>query len=425
MHARIFNTFPADLEADFLRAYNEHAVQFARIGILLAIVLYMTFYLWDLAIDPENASTALMYRIGVFTWFVVVSLVPIRVFTRHLQTLMAVSVTIAGTGVSAIILQLENGLNLGVGGIVLVLMFNFGFFRLLFVPSLIAGLLICSSYNVAAVIGGLPTNLIFANNFFLVSALVSGASVTYLIERLFRNQFLIQKDLDMERARAEELIHNLLPTTIASRLKAGEKVIAESHGEATVLFSDLVGFTTLTKRLSPSHLIEVLNDVFSILDELTERHGVEKIKTIGDAYMVIAGAGITRSNSAQSIADFALEMVDRIRAYAAEKKLPIALRVGISTGQVISGVIGLKRLSFDLWGETVNLASRLESNSKEGRIQVSETTYWRLRDAYEFDRRGPIDVKGIGTVEAYFLLGRKADAGVREHGAAITEQGAG
>jgi class 3 adenylate cyclase len=265
----------------------------------------------------------------------------------------------------------------------------------------------------------LATDLVVVYNFFLVSTLVSGAAVTFLLEGLFRREFLKSRELDTERAKADSertksdnLIESLFPARVAQRLKAGEAIVAESHGEATILFSDLVGFTTLTRRLAPGHLVEILTDYFSMLDGLTEKHGVEKIKTVGDAYMVASGLNYERDNSAEHIADFALEMVEAIRRYAEQHHFPLALRVGISTGQVVSGVIGLKKPLFDVWGDTVNLASRMESTSEAGQIQVSEATYWRLQENYQLVPRGPIEVKGVGAIETFWLMGKNAEAKV-------------
>ncbi len=151
-----------------------------------------------------------------------------------------------------------------------------------------------------------------------------------------------------------------------------------------------------------------------MLDDLTEKHGVEKIKTVGDAYMVASGLNYERDNSAEHIADFALDMVESIREYAERHHFPLAMRVGISTGQVVSGVIGLKKPLFDVWGDTVNLASRMESTSEAGQIQVSEATYWRLHERYQLLPRGVIEVKGVGSVETYYLTGRKAAETVLE-----------
>jgi len=410
MYSRLFPALPGDLEAEFQSNYNLASVRVARITIFLGMVIYLGFHFWDRVIDHDHSGKALAIRLGVACFLLPIGLLSTETLARHLQVLMTTALAVAGLGISAIIITLPDGLNVGLSGIILVMMFNFGFARLLFIPSMISGVITGLGYNATALISGLSSDNLLANDWFLVAALFSGGTITYLLERLFRSQFLITKDLELERARTEALVQNLLPQRIASRLKAGEKIIAESHGEATVLFADLVGFTALTRRLSPGHLVEVLNEIFSLMDELTDRHGVEKIKTIGDAYMVVAGAGVTRSNTASGIADFALDMVRAINEYAIKNDFPLAFRVGISTGQVISGVIGTKKLSFDLWGDTVNLASRMESNSAQGQIQVSETTYWRLHGQYEFSERRRIPVEGIGEVETYFLLGKKGAA---------------
>jgi adenylate cyclase len=322
----------------------------------------------------------------------------------------------AGIGQAGILYILEGGRILGIPavllfkipGVVILLMYNFVFFRLLFVPSLFAGIVIIAVHQ-EAIWYSWPTQLIIIENWWFIVTLISGATAAYFLESLFRTQFLTNRQLDLERMRSDGLIETLFPARIAERLKARETVIAESHGEASVLFSDLVGFTSLTKKLSPGQLIDILSDYFTILDRLTEKHAVEKIKTIGDAYMVVSGLSDEGQSTTEHIADFALEMMRSIKEYAEQHDFPLALRVGISTGQVISGVIGLKKPLFDLWGETVNLARRMESHSEPGHVQVSESTYWRLREKYEFVPRGRIEVKGVGAVETYFLLGRKSD----------------
>ena len=325
----LFPTFPSNLEADFKNQYNHNSARVAWFGAWIAQILYVAFYFWDRVIDVSVSTETLIIRIAVFSWFFLIVMLPRATFSRHLQAIFTASISISGIGVVIIISILKDGLNLGLSGVILVLMFNFGFFRLLFVPSLLSGGVVCISYDLAAIYNALPSSLIVANNFFLVSAFVSGASVTYLLERLFRIQFLGDKELALERNRTNMLMDNLLPNRIAERLKAGEKIIAESHGEATVFFSDLVGFTALTKRLSPGHLIEVLNDVFSTIDGLTEKYKVEKIKTTGDGYMVVSGVEKIMQNSAEAVADFSLEVVKAIRSYAEKHDFPLAMRIGI------------------------------------------------------------------------------------------------
>jgi len=275
------------------------------------------------------------------------------------------------------------------------------------VPSLFGGLSLMLAYNAAVLASGLRVDLAVTNNFFIISAIAAGSIVTFRYESLQRTSFLQDKEIESERARSEALIDNMLPRHIAARLKQGDQVIAESHGEAHVLFADLVGFTTLTKQLSPHHLVEVLNEIFSIADDLTEIHGVEKVKTVGDGYMAVSGIdGETRS-AAESMANFALDLVSEVEGFAQRSGYPIAVRVGIATGQLISGVIGLRKLSFDLWGDTVNLASRMEQSSEQGQIQVTETTYWRLKESYRLEERGKVFLKGFGELNAYVLTGRQ------------------
>jgi adenylate cyclase len=411
----LYPWFPAELETEFLRQYDRNSARIVRTTLILGGLVYCAFYIWDRVIDVDHSLQTLLIRVIVAVVILSGLLIPRGIFVRHLQKIVSAEIVFAGLAHVAILSIITDGFIVGMPGVILVLMYNFVFFRLLFFPSAVGGLIVMAAHEVVMIKYFLPTNLIIVYNFFLVSTLLSGMAVTYLLEGLFRSEFLKTKELDAERAKsdaerakADNLIESLFPARVALRLKAGEDTIAESHGEATILFSDLVGFTNLTRRLAPGHLVEVLTDYFSILDELTEKHGVEKIKTVGDAYMVASGLNYEHENSAEHIADFALDMVKAIRDYAEQHHFPLALRVGISTGQVVSGVIGVKKPLFDVWGDTVNLASRMESTSEAGQIQVAEATYWRLQENYNLSARGPIEVKGVGSVDTFFLVGRKS-----------------
>ena len=249
-------------------------------------------------------------------------------------------------------------------------------------------------------------------------ALSLSAAVGYSMhyhQRLSRDA---RRQLDDANRRIAELLVNVLPPPIAARLERAPGVIADNRGEATVLFADLVGFSALTRRLSPGHLIEMLDLIFSRFDEAAARYGIEKIKTIGDCYMAATGVLSETEGAAtvEAVADFGLELLTIVRDTADEIGLPLGVRVGISTGAVVSGVIGRRKYSFDIWGDTVNLASRMESTGVSGRIQVSEATYWRLRHAFDFETSGPVAVKGIGETPAYLLVGRKSGAGAEAAG---------
>jgi adenylate cyclase len=215
--------------------------------------------------------------------------------------------------------------------------------------------------------------------------------------------------LDEANQRIADLLANVLPAPIAARLEQHRGTIAESHAEATVLFADLTGFSALTRRLSSAHVVEILDMIFTRCDEASVRYGVEKIKTVGDCYMAASGV-LDRAEgvaAVEAMADFGLEVLRIVEGAADEVGLSLGVRIGISTGTLISGVIGRRKYSFDVWGDTVNLAARMESAGVAGRIQVSEATYWRLRHAFDFEGRGPIALKGDHRAVAYLLVGRR------------------
>jgi class 3 adenylate cyclase len=213
---------------------------------------------------------------------------------------------------------------------------------------------------------------------------------------------------ERERALAdsERLLLNVLPEPVAARLKAGEGVIADACPSVTVLFADIVDFTPMSARMSPESLVALLDRVFAAWDELAARYGVEKIKTIGDAYMVAGGIPVGRADHAEAIAEMALGMQPAVVECAAATGLPLAVRIGIDSGPVVAGVIGRSKFIYDLWGDTVNTASRMESQAPSGAIQVTERAYNELRAKYEFESRGVIDVKGKGPMATYLLVGR-------------------
>jgi adenylate cyclase len=213
--------------------------------------------------------------------------------------------------------------------------------------------------------------------------------------------------IELEKAKYEALLRNILPGQIVTRLNDGEVVIADRVEEATILFADLVGFTAMASRVTPAILVDNLNRIFSAFDDLCRRLQIEKIKTIGDAYMAAAGLPVPRPDHAEAIADFALAMLAALERVNAAAEVPFQMRIGIHTGPVIAGVIGSHRFLYDIWGDTVNLASRLESHGAPGRIHVSERTREILAGRYAFEGRGLIDVKGMGKVRTSFLTGRK------------------
>jgi len=217
----------------------------------------------------------------------------------------------------------------------------------------------------------------------------------------------MESELRKERNKTENLLLNLLPEPIAERLKEEPGVIADKFENATILFADLVNFTQISTTMSATKLVYLLNEIFSSFDELSEKHGLEKIKTIGDAYMVAGGIPIARPDHAEASAEMALDMLVAIDELNVKLEGTFDLRIGINSGPVVAGVIGTKKFIYDLWGNAVNTASRMESHGVPGRIQVSFYTYELLRDKYEFEERGLIDIKGQGEMRTYFLTGPK------------------
>lgn len=227
-------------------------------------------------------------------------------------------------------------------------------------------------------------------------------------KRLRDQERAFLEQLQTEQAKSEALLLNILPEAIAQRLKQGEQTIADNFMEVTVLFADIVNFTEFSGALSPTELVDLLNQIFSTFDQLAVQHGLEKIKTIGDAYLVVGGLPTPRPDHADAVAAMALDMLEAIAQFdvpdtTAGDRQPLTMRIGINTGPVGAGVIGIQKFTYDIWGDTVNIASRMESLGVPGRIQVTERTYERLQACYTFEERGWVDVKGKGQMKTYFL----------------------
>jgi guanylate cyclase len=222
--------------------------------------------------------------------------------------------------------------------------------------------------------------------------------------------FVGQRNFFQERS--EMLLLNILPREISEALKAGPRTIAEQFDEASILFADVVEFTPIAATMTPLSLVDLLNEVFQCFDALVDKYGLEKIKTIGDCYMVAAGVPRPRADHAQAMVNLALDMQAEVgrRTFGGRR---LAFRIGINSGPVVAGVIGRKKFSYDLWGEAVNMASRMESHGQSGVIQISRNTFDLVGGEFDCEARGPIDVKGAGRVETWQVTGRKPVGGRR------------
>jgi len=225
-------------------------------------------------------------------------------------------------------------------------------------------------------------------------------SLTFVALSYFRAQ------RDAAERRSERLLLNVLPGPIAARLKRGEEPIADQHDDVTVLFADLAGFTVRSARETPAETVAVLNEVFSVFDGLVSRYGLEKIRTIGDSYMVAAGVPVARPDHAHAVCAMALDLRREVARLNKAHDWDLSFRIGINSGPAVAGIVGREKFHYDLWGDTVNVASRMESHGLPDRIQVTEAVHERLKDDFVFERRGVVDVKGKGPTLTYFLVDR-------------------
>jgi guanylate cyclase len=280
-------------------------------------------------------------------------------------------------------------------------------FALVFVLTGVAGEVLFSDADV-------PT---WFTSTMLALNVIGAGSVAFMLLASFasqRNAALAA--LRDEQDKSELLLVNILPRAIAERLKAASQTIADHHDSASILFADVVDFTPLAQRLPPAEVVGILDQLFSRFDALVERHGLEKIKTIGDCYMAAAGVPDPSHDHARRAALLALDMRETVASSAVGDGFGLELRIGINSGPVIAGVIGSKRFLYDLWGDAVNTASRMESQSTPGAIQITRATYGLLKDEFACERRGTIEVKGKGPMETWYLVGPRSDDGGTDAG---------
>jgi adenylate cyclase len=387
----------------------------ARVGAVIAAGLwFIGALLIPVAIEIDRGLVAL-----ICGGMVVANLAGV-VASRWAPTLdrqQAIGLTLNGLAGLAVLALIEgSGMSdrYAAPALLLIAIFAFVVIRLRFVFALVAAGTYLAGFVVVLVTR--PTGGSALDVFLVAAAILVGLGATYLLERGARDVFaqrrLIESqaaELAVAHATSERLLLNVLPESVAERLKGGETTIADGYDDATVLFADLVGFTPLAASLSPAETVGLLDRLFSAFDQLAERHGLEKIKTIGDAYMVVGGLPVAGADHPDRAVAMGLDMLDAVRDLAAEVGHPLDLRIGVHTGPLVAGVIGTIKFSYDLWGDTVNIASRLESHGIPGAIQVSEATWSRVKGTVEARPRGPVVLKGRGSVDAFVIERRSAD----------------
>lgn len=404
-------SFPnPESEREFLQHYFRISLKQVRLALVLAIVVYIILGIVDIQFAPEIRDKLLLVRYG-FVLPICVSVLGLS-FSAYFRHIMQISISVA-IGVAAIaapvVAILIPALGVNYIGLTSLLMYNYTAIKLRFVTASITGLMIFLLYNILDLLMiQTPLAKLIEVDFYLMATMCVGMFANYQMEFYLRQSYISDRLLRKEQEKAEELLLNVLPASIAARLKRGDKVIAESFPDVTILFADLVNFTQLSATISAKELVNILNEIFSEFDLLAEKHGLEKIKTIGDAYMVVGGLPIHRADHAQAVASMALDMRAAIQRISNLSQEPLSIRIGINTGPVVAGVIGIKKFIYDLWGDTVNVASRMESHGIPDQIHVTGETYQVLQQEYTFEARDKIQVKGKGEMQTYLLLNKKS-----------------
>jgi len=426
----------AHLEAAFRAEHFELGIKrYTRLSIGLSSVVYLAYGVHDAFVVPAVREQAWLLRYGVF--LPVAAAVFAFTFARAYARLHQAAMLLFGMAANLVVLCIgavapPAGFYIYTGYSILFVTLGPFIARMNVVTQVVYTLLTVALFvGLAAWVShpDAPVVVSIASTLLALGAI--GAIVARENEAQARHMFLQRRtiraqlvELDDERARSEALLLNILPVSVAERLKADGRSIADGFAEVSVLFADIVGFTSMAGRLPPQEVVRRLNDLFSTFDDLADELGVEKIKTIGDAYMAASGLGHGADEHARTMAEMALGMRERAARASERFGEPLVLRIGIHTGPVVAGVIGKKRFIYDVWGDTVNTASRMESHGTPGAIHVTEEMAERLREAYVLEERGVIEVKGKGPMRTFYLVGRRAREPGGEREAATRREGA-
>jgi guanylate cyclase len=295
----------------------------------------------------------------------------------------------------------------------LVIMAAHTIYRLKFAYATLSSVLVMTGYELIAIFhqkllvseGG--TSLFISNNFFFLSSMILGMATSYSLEFYIRRVFAQRIRLAEEQEKSDRLLLNILPREIAATLKEQEIAIADHYDDASILFADVANFTPMSASMKPNEIVELLNEVFSYFDTLVERYDIEKIKTIGDCYMVAAGVPRHRPDHAQALVRMGLDILKYVGERRFNGGTTVSFRIGINSGPVVAGVIGRKKFIYDLWGDTVNVASRMEFHGVSGSIQIAPNTYELIKNDFVCEPRGTITVKGKGEMPVWHVISEK------------------
>jgi class 3 adenylate cyclase len=407
------------LESAFRTDRFRHNIGNIRFAFLAGIALWVA---WGLLLRPHILAVSdrnldMVMRFGVFIPLLIVGFgLTFAPFFRRIWQSM--SVVIASLTLLAWVYYVSHVLTLppefGYVGVILITAFTYTLLRLRFILVLLITAIGIAAYLPYAFSARYITDVTrVLAMLYLISFGALGALAAYRLERFSRQVFLREREIDQERLRSDGLLLNILPQAVVDQLKAspGER-IAQGFDQVSVLIADAVGSTEQGARSSPEAFAATLDELFRRFDQLADRHGLEKIKTIGDAYMAVAGAPVPMADHAGAAVAMALDMVAESVQVRWPSGDPIVVRVGVASGPAVAGVIGHRKFAYDLWGDTVNLASRLEEFGGPGRVLVSESTARQVAERYEFGPAQMMDLKGKGPTSVHVLVGRQADVPV-------------
>ena len=402
--------FPSDLEKAYQEEHIAKTLLIHRIMIWTAVIAFVLFHIFDQGMADDVVRRLTVIRFGIFIPLLLAMLAwSYHPFYKKIFNWMS-SLSVILAGLCVIIVQLvvdPTVFAIFNTSLLLIIFSGYTLARLRFVFAVWTGWFLFSVYTFVAIFYAHNDPLTVAMSCaFVVFANVIGMISAYYTKQFVRRDFVQRLMLDEARERSDTLLYNILPISVADRLKRGE-LVADSFSDASILFADIVDFTLWSSNRKPQEVLTALNIIFSRFDALVDEYDLEKVKTVGDAYMVVSGVPTPRKDNVRVIAEMALSMQKVCAELRSQGDLPFSIRVGIHCGPVVAGVIGNKKIIYDLWGDTVNVASRMESTGASDRIQASDLIYEKIRNEYEFEKRGSIPVKGRGEMVTYWLNDRK------------------
>lgn len=401
-----------NLEKRYWKDYLPRMRRRTAVAILTVLGLYSIFGFLDPWIVPEAVREVWTIRIVMFFYsLIVIFSTRTQLFEQAHQPIIASIPIFGGIGILLMIAMIgDTGRQLYYAGLILAIIWTMLFSDLRFIIALPISIGFIVGYEfIVLVYKPVAIPIVINNSFFLFGTLIMCSFAGYIIERYNRTGFYQALVIEHERERAERLLLSILPKEVTEVLKERPGTIADRYENASILFADIVSFTTLSVQMTPEEMVELLNETFSYFDSLVDKYGLEKIRTIGDNYMVASGVPRPQREHAKILARMALEILEFTNGSNANGKKRFQFRIGMNSGPVVAGVIGSKKFQYDIWGDTVNTASRMESQGLPGKIQVSQSTYELLKDGFICEPRGPLQVKGIGMMDTWFLVSERQD----------------